>query len=137
MELNITHLFTEESPFSPFDCSNNRATLGDNAGQLTWQASCETAAQITLLDTDDKRQEFRDWVKEFGAWSVEEIAAWSDTELNALLLQFIAGDVREAFGDSDVSEWDWADYEVRAERGSISSNLFKADDGSIYYSISN
>lgn len=112
-------------------------TLGDNAGKLTWQASVETAGEIELLDTADKRQDFRDYVKGFGAWSDTEIAAWNDTELNALLLQMIAGDVREAFGDADVSEWDWAEYEKDTSTGRISSNLFKADDGQIYYSIYN
>lgn len=138
-ELNITHLFADDSAFSPFDCSNNRATLGDNAGQLTWQASVETAQAIVppLLDTDEKRQEFRDYVKDFGAWTEEEIAAWNDTELNALLLQFIAADVREAFHDAEFSEWDWADYQERAERGSISGHIYRGDDGQVYFYIGN
>lgn len=134
-ELNITHLFAADSAFVPFDCSNNRATLGDNAGALTGNASCETAAQITLLDTDEKRQEFRDYVAEFGAWTDDEIAAWSDTELNALLLQMIAGDVREAFGDTDCSQWDWEEYEKDSQAGRISSNLSHGDNGQVYYYI--
>ncbi len=137
MELNITLLFADESAFVPFDLSNNRATLGDNAGQLTWNASRECAEEITLLDTDGKRAEFRDYVKSFGAWSEEEIAAWNDNELNALLLQMIAGDVREAFDDAEFSEWDWADYQKRAELGSISGNLFKTDDGQVYFYVGN
>jgi len=136
-ELNITHLFADNSAFVPFDCSNNAATLGDNAGKLTWNASKETAAIMApLLDTEEKKEAFRDWVKESGGWTRDEINAWDDTELNALLLQWIAGDVREAFHDNEFSEWDWASYNERSERGSISSNLFKADDGQIYFSIS-
>ncbi len=136
-ELNITHLFTDESPFVPFDLSNNKATLGDNAGALTWNASKECAAEIVLLDTDEKKEAFRDFVKDSGGWSEDEIAAWNDTELNALLLQWIAGDVREAFDDTEFNEWDWSDYQDRSEAGSVSSRLFKADDGQIYFSISN
>lgn len=136
MELNISHLFADDSAFVPFDCSNNMATMGEGVGRITWQAAKETAEEITLLKTEEEKQEYRDYVKGFGAWSEEEIAAWSDTELNALLLQFIAGDVREAFKDADVSEWDWAQYEKDSQAGRISGNLFKADDGSIYYSIS-
>lgn len=136
-EINITHLFADDSAFSAFDCSNNVATLGDNAGKLTWNAACETATEIVLLDTDEKKDAFRDYVKDFGAWNDDEIAAWNDTELNALLLQFIAGDVREAFGDAEFADWDWADYQERSEHGSVSSRLFKADDGQVYFSTSN
>lgn len=137
MELNITHLFAEESAFVPFDLSNNRATLGDNAGALTWQASKECAVEIPLLDTDEKREAFRDFVRESGGWTREEIAAWGDTELNALCLQWIAGDVREAFGDADFAAWDWADYEKRSERGSVSSRLYKDDAGNVRFYIGN
>lgn len=135
MEINITHLFADDSAFVPFDLSNNRATLGDDAGRLTWEASRECAQEIVLLDTDEKKEEFRDYVKGFGAWSEEEIAAWNDNELNALLLQMIAGDVREAFDDAEFTQWDWADYEKRAERGTISSNLSRGDDGQVYFYI--
>ncbi len=136
-EIEITHLFSEDSPFVPFDLSNNRATLGDNAGALTWRASLETSAEITLLNSEERKDAFRDFVQSSGGWAREEIDAWSDAELNALCLQWIAGDVREAFGDADFSEWDWAQYEKDAERGRISSSLFKSDDGRVYFSISN
>ncbi len=138
MEINITSLIRSED-FCPFDLSNNRATLGDDAGCLTWNASKECAAEIAppLLDTDEKRQEFRDWVKGSGGWGREEIAAWSDLELNALFLQWVAGDIREAFGDADPGEWDWAEYEKRASAGQVSSNIFRGDGGEVYFSISN
>jgi hypothetical protein len=136
-ELNITHLFADDSAFVPSDCSNNRATLGDNAGALTWNASKETAAIMTpLLDSDEKKEQFRDWVKSSGGWTRDEINAWSDLELNALLLQWIAGDVREAFGDAELAEWDWKQYEKDSESGRVSSRLFKDDDGNVYFSIS-
>lgn len=136
-ELDITHLLTSED-FTPFDLSNNRATLGDNAGQLTWQASKEAAGAIpSLLPTPEHKDAFRDFVRETGAWDDEEIAAWSDTELDALLLQWIAGDIREAFGDAEPSEWDWAQYQADSDQGRVSSRLFKADDGRVYFSISN
>lgn len=137
-ELDITHLVTSEE-FVPFDLSNNRATLGDNAGQLTWNASKEAAVSIAppLLDSDEKKEAFRDFVKSSGGWSEEEIATWDDTELNALLLQWIAGDIREAFKDADFAEWDWSDYQERAEAGQVSSRIFKGTDGKIYFYIGN
>ena len=75
-----------------------------------------------------------DYVREFGAWSEEEIAAWGPIECNALLIQLISGDIRE--GDLDCEEPDWKQYEKDAENGQCSGNIFKADDGKIYYSLS-
>lgn len=135
-EIDITHLFAGDSAFVPFDLSNNAATLGDNAGKLTWKASLETSAKIPLLNSDERQDAFRDFVESSGGWPREDIDTWYDVELNALLLQWIAGDVREAFGDADFSEWDWADYEKRSERGQVSSRLFKSDDGRVFFSIS-
>ena len=143
MQLNITHLFTDESPFVPFDCSNNRATLGDDAGRLTWQASLETARKLVppVMETDEQKEAFRGFVCSFGAWSDEEIAAWSDTELEALCLQWIAGDVREAFGDASFEDWDWDQYRADSEAGRIAGRLFIADRGpdagALFFDISN
>jgi hypothetical protein len=138
MEIKITSLFSDDSAFVPFDLSNNRATLGDNAGRLTWQASkeCATATQPPLLDTDEKKEAFRDFVRDSGGWTREEIAVWDDTELNALFLQWVAGDVREAFDDADFADWDWEQYEKDAETGRISSRLFK-NGNDVYFYIGN
>ena len=37
----------------------------------------------------------RDFARSSGGWSADEIAAWPDEELNALFLQWVAGDTRE------------------------------------------
>lgn len=136
-ELDITRIIGS-ADFVPFDLSNNRATLGDDAGSLTWQAAREAARDILppLLDTDEKREAFRDFVRGAGAWSDDEIKSWSDEELNALLLQWIAGDIREAFKDAEPKDWDWAQYREDSEVGRISGRLFKTEDGKIYFSIS-
>lgn len=135
-ELNITELIRADE-FCPYDMSNNRATLGDDAGKLTWAASVECAKEIALLDSDEKREAFREFVRGSGGWNDEEIAAWDDTELNALCLQWIAGDIREAFGDEEPDAWDWAEYEEQANRGRIASRIYRGDDGQVYFSISN
>ena len=74
-EINITRLVGSDD-FVPFDLSNNAATLGANAGQLTWEASKEAARDIAppLLDTEERKEAFRDFVRDSGAWSDEEIA---------------------------------------------------------------
>lgn len=137
-ELDISALIGSDD-FVPFDLSNNRATLGDNAGPLTRNASLEAARSIAppILDTDEKRKAFRDFVRAAGAWDDKEIAAWDDIELNALCLQWIAGDIREAFGDVEPAGWDWEQYQKDSEAGRVSSRLFKSDDGKIYFNIDN
>jgi hypothetical protein len=139
MQINITSLLSAPA-FVPFDLSNNRATLGDNAGKLTWDASKECATDEEtpcLLNTEEKRDAFRAFVRGFGAWDDEEIAAWDDAELYALFLQWIAGDIREAFGDALPDEWDWEVYEENAEAGRVSSRLWRDKAGAVFFDLSN
>lgn len=110
---------------------------GENAGANTWNAAKEHAASMRppLLATDEALAAFRDWVKDFGAWSEEEITAWDATECNALFIQFIAGDVREA-GADDLESLDWDEYENDCQSGRIAGNLFRSEDGQIFYTLS-
>jgi hypothetical protein len=134
-EINVTPLI-HSAHFVPFDLSNNRATLGDNAGTLTWNASKQAAQTIpSPLALPEQKDAFRDFVRSSGGWDAEEIAAWSDTELDALFMEWVAGDIREAFGDADPEDWDWKEYEEDAKAGRIAARLFKAKDGEIYFSI--
>ena len=123
-EIDVSPLL--DSPgFDPWDCSNSVANLGQNAGELTWQASQRAASALVL--TEGQKEAFRDFVRSSGGWTREETAAFSDTDLTALCVQRIAGDIREGFGDDlpdDPAEWDWADYKERAERGSVSPTLY-------------
>lgn len=89
MELEITQLAkTDAFPFSA-----SAAEMGDNAGQLTWQNNIREAPD--LLDNEEKREAFRDFMKSSGGWTREEIDAWGHKELNALCHQWIMGDIRE------------------------------------------
>lgn len=99
MEINITRFFTEAAPR---DYSASVAEIGSDAAADTWRAAMDDADDYNLLDTDEKRDAFRDHVKGFGAWEDSEIAAWSNQELNALCIQLIAGDIREA----EALNWD-------------------------------
>ena len=91
MQIDITSLLEKDQ----FPLSHSRAEGGQNAGQETWQASFEAAKETRLLDTEEKLQAMRDFAKESGGWTEEEIAAWSSQEINALFLQWVAGDVRQ------------------------------------------
>lgn len=123
-EIDCTPLFRSPG-FDPWNCCNSVANLGQDARKLTWQASQRAASALVL--TEGQKEAFRDWVRPSGGWDEEEIEAWSDADLTALCVQWIAGDIREGFGDgvsNDPAEWDWADYNERAERGSVSSTLY-------------
>jgi hypothetical protein len=134
MELDITQFFREAGWI---DYSASRAEIGDDAGPVTWRAACEDADEWSILTSDQAREAFRHHVRGYGAWSEEEIAAWSDTELNALCMQCIAGDAREVPGMSCAEDWDWEEYERLAQEGTISSRLFEGIDGRVYYYIGN
>lgn len=90
MEINITALL--EKDLSPFSRSVHEG--GEDACRNTWKNAKKE--NLSLLDTDEKKEAFRDYVKTFGAWTRSEIWSWDDVELNALLLQLIAGDVQES-----------------------------------------
>lgn len=96
MQLDVTELFVD-SDFEPFCASGSRAEWGDNAGQITY------AYAKSFLDSDSelfntivaKRRTVECYLREFGAWTIEEIRKWSDRELVGVLLQDIAGNYRE------------------------------------------
>lgn len=131
MQIDITDFFQNECPR---DYSASVAELGQNAGQDTWNAALENAPDYShWLPGEDERQELRDYLREFGAWSPEEIAAWTNDELLALLIQLISGDIR--VGGLDVESPAWEAYEQAAKDGQCPGNIFRGDDGRIYYHV--
>lgn len=129
MEINITRFFTDAAPM---DYSASVAEIGNNAGRDTWNAACDDAADYgPMLDTPDKLDAMRAWAKSSGAWDAAEIAAWSDIEVNALFIQFVAGDMREA--GLNCQNPNWTQYEADAEAGHCAGNIFRADDGQVYF----
>ena len=138
MNIDITSLLGLDC----FPLSHSSAEGGQDAGRDTWNASKEQAKETPLLDTDEKLQAMRDFAESSGGWTTEEIAAWSAEEINALFLQWIAGDVRQCpaieGGRADsLEEIDWQEYEAQASAGQIPSNLSKGGDGEIYFYLGN
>ncbi len=79
----------------------------------------------------------REYAAGFGAWDDDEIAAWDAGECNALFVQLVSGDMREAgMDEGDLEDFDWEEYEHHANVGQISGNIYRGDDGQIYYSLS-
>jgi hypothetical protein len=132
MELDITDFFKTAAPA---DYSASAAELGQDAGRITWRHACEDSPDHMLLDTEDKRDAFRAHVKGFGAWTAEEIAARSDVELNALCLQMVSGDMREADIGPESDAADWNRYQRDAESGRVSGRIYQGGDGRVYYYI--
>lgn len=126
-ELNITAYFHHGH-----HCiiSASQAELGVNAGQITWNNAKTATTPFGMLDTDEKKDAFRKFVRSSGGWNDEEVAAFSDTDLNALLLQWISGDIREA--GLDVEEPDWDAYEKDEQ---VVHRIYLADDGEVYFDI--
>ena len=135
MELDITKFFNS---CAPMDFSASVAEIGADAGPSTWRAAVEESTASVILDNEEKREAFRDFVRGTGAWSDDEINAWSHIELNALCIQWISGDMREPVGfelsaNSDSAQW--AEYEKQSSEGNVSGRLFKGVDGKIYFYI--
>jgi hypothetical protein len=129
MELNITKFFNEAAPM---DYSASRAEIGQDAAADTWRAACDDSEDYMILDTEDKREAFREFAKSAGFSEADDFATWSNEQLNALCLQWVAGDMREGGLDSNATPEDWRAY---ADNQSIASRLFLAADGQIYFYI--
>jgi hypothetical protein len=128
MEIEITSLLEMHAP----GLSASRVELGDNAGRITWQAAKEQAEETPILDTPEKLDAMRDFARSSGGWDAEEVAAWDAGEVNALFLQWIAGDVRELGADT-LAEIDWEEAEEMQQAGQVSSDIYRAEDGRIFF----
>lgn len=132
MELDITAFVRGEA--EPFDFSRSAAEWGPDAGLSSWRNAIAQAEASPLLTTPEHFDAMRDFIKGFGAWDADEIAAISDADLNAMLIQFISGDMRESGMDAcDPDDFDWAEYERRAEEGQIFARIYRGDDARIYF----
>lgn len=108
------------------DFSASRAELGDNAAADTWNAAADEAKAHRIM-TPAQREAFRDYMRGCGAWDDVEIDGWKAYECDALLIQTVAGDMREleslAPGDG-VAGINWEEAERLAERGTVQSRVY-------------
>lgn len=130
MQIDITELFNN-TPLRDYSASN--AELGEGVGALTWDNAKEDCGAWLPKFIDSELDALRKYFKSFGAWSEEEIASWTVQELCALLLQFIAGDIRAS--GIDTTALDWEAYETGAYEGAYSGAFYKGDDGRVYYYV--
>ena len=130
MEIDISQFFNSEDP-SEFSASIAETGMKD-IGKRTWRAACAKGAETPLLTTPEQIDALRDYMKDFGAWTEEEIAAWTAEECNALFIQLVSGDMRETGLDNDPDDSAWAEYEANEN---VIHNLYRADDGRVFYSL--
>lgn len=139
MDIDITEFVMGEDPS---EYSASAMELGDNAGPITWNNARREAARKPLLTTPAHFKALRAWAKSTGAWDAKERAAWSKEDCNALFIQIISGDMREAdMAGGFMDEFDWEEYHERAKEGQIAGNIFLCDIpdtpyyGRIFYSL--
>lgn len=131
MEVDITGFFRTENPN---DFSGSIATHGADARKATWNAALGLAAERPPLETAEQLDAMRQWAKESGGWEDEEIAAWSDVEVNALFIQLVSVEIQEgglAGVELDDTEA-WDRYERDAGAGRVSGSIFRSGE-LVYY----
>lgn len=133
MYVDVSRLISE---VAPFDLSASIAERGKNVGPETWANAKATATGTPLSIDADDRDVARKWFAEFGAWDRDEIAAWSAAGVDALILQFAAGDLREVQslcpGDG-LGDVDWIEAERMAEEGTVPGRLYPEGERLMIY----
>ena len=133
MEIDITRFFeTAET----HDFSASVAELGQDAGKITWANAMREAEETPLLSTEAELDAMRQFARESGGWTREEIAAWTAEEVNALFIQWISGDINEMHASwllDDDGELDWQKVEQYQHEGRIAANIYQGDDNKVYF----
>ena len=120
--VDVTRLVSD---VDPFDLSASIAERGKNAGRETWNNAKAEASAAPVLAAHE-RAEAQMYFAGFGAWDEDEIAAWTDADLDALVLQYAAGDLRELQSccpGEGLGGVDWKEAERQAQAGRVSGNL--------------
>ena len=121
MEIDITEFFNSADPF---EFSHRRSEGGPNAGPETWQAALREGAESPILTTPEQLDALRGHLRGYGAWSPDEC--------NALLVQLIIGDIREAGLEGQaIEEIDMKAYEAFCENQG--GSLTFSADRAFYY----
>ena len=141
MEIDITDFVTHGETWG---FSGSVMTHGANAGPDTWAASKEQAKREPMLTTEEQLQAMRDFALSSGGWDEEGVAKWDADELNALLIQWIAGDMREnGMDECDIADFDWAAHQREVEFGEVCGRIYRVDVeghplfGRIFFDLSN
>jgi succinate dehydrogenase/fumarate reductase flavoprotein subunit len=128
MEIDVTHMVQDRD--NMVELSGSRMEHGQDAGRITWNNSKAYAAEQPLLNSEEDCEEARTYFAGFGAWDEDEIAAWSEEDLQAIMCQDVAAAIREM----ELAK-DYEDYERLCEAGTCSGRLYRNDDGRWYFYV--
>ena len=128
MEIDITDFFNGADPF---EFAHSKMEGGAQAGHNTWRAAQTAAPEWNLLKTPDELETFKRYLISAGYSDPDP----RDDDLQALFIQWISGDIREADLSPDSNAGEWREYEKRASNGEVPGNLFRTDGGRIYYMV--
>lgn len=120
-EIDVTPILTAKVYYM----SASQAALGVQAGRITW-SNCLLFAREHRIITDENRDDVRAHFQAYGAWDEDEVIAWTDEELGALVWQEAAADTREF---QELCDRDVDAYRALCEKGVVSGRLFVGDDG--------
>jgi hypothetical protein len=126
MEIDVTHMVEDSDAM--FNLSGSRAEHGQEAGKFTWDNSIRYGKDHPLLMSDEMRDAARAHFKGYGAWPEEEIAAWTEVELQGIMCQDVAAAIREMERYNTEEEFIEA-----CEKGTCSGRLGKSDNGHWYF----
>lgn len=128
MEIDITAFAHDEDPW---DYSASVAERGEFAGRDTWTDAGAFAAREPWLTEPDQIEEAKAYFAGYGAWEDEEIAAWTMSHVNALIVQEVSHALREMGWDGDFPEYfDWDAYE--ADEG-VTHVVYRGGDGRLFF----
>lgn len=128
MLIDITDFYHREDP-SLYAASV--AECGDDAAHQTWTAAMRAAEEYNHIGTPDQIEAFKKFLQQFGAWSEAEVEGWTHQQLNAVFIQWAAGDMREGHMHG-TPEDDWHAYYQAGVTGQIACNL-EEHSGRIYF----
>lgn len=129
-EIDVSCLINDVDPFV---LSHSIAEAGE---ANKWSDALDVAKDHGLDISN--RKAVKRFFAGFGAWKRDEIAKWTDTELDALVLQYAAGDFRELQSlcpGRGLGGINWKKAEKLAERGTVGGNLF-VHDNKLFISLS-
>ena len=126
MELDVTHMVEDRDEM--IELSGSVCEHGQGAARITWNNSKAYAADHPLLATDEARDAARAHFRDYGAWSADEIAAWSEEELQAITCQDAAAAIREMEETNTYEE-----YQQLCQEGRCSCRLYKGDNDRWYF----
>jgi hypothetical protein len=123
----IIAAMVNDNEADPYYLSGSIANLGRHAGSRTWNNSKRTGEAFTV--TDETAQAIRSHYADYGAWSEDELAAWTTAACIGMIVQCCAASANMITDWCDTQGIEYADlyaaidaYQGAAEYGDNGDN---------------